>query len=400
MAADIFFDLSVRSVRRHFLRSLLAAVGIVIGVVAITSMGIMGTSMSLSVTDSLTETGNVLVIYPDSGGDGGGKMGGPSGGDEDEYISENQVRDIVRAAGSNEVVPIYSETEQIRAGSEERRATIYGLDTDQLPDLFEVAEGDYPRSTSGVLVGPTLAENLDLKVGTRIKIGDPDDEGQHTVRVNGILEERGMSMDLNTDNAVIASDRWFTSVFGGEGEYDQVNVVVGAIEDIDQVKDDIDRHLNKKDDEVRIWDSGQMLESITSTLDTMTGFIMAIGGISLLVAAVSIFNVMMMSVTERTREIGILRSIGTRRTIVRRMFLYEAFILGGVGAVIGGVLSLVAGYLAVLVMIGDAAYFFTPEALIYVPYGMCIGVAVCVFSGLYPAWKAADLDPVMALAAE
>ena len=87
-----------------------------------------------------------------------------------------------------------------------------------------------------------------------------------------------------------------------------------------------------------------MVESITSTVSSMTTFVTAIAGISLLVAAVSIFNVMMMSVTERVREIGILRSIGTQRSEVLRMFIYEAVIIGIVGAAIGAVLSLIVGY--------------------------------------------------------
>ena len=95
-------------------------------------------------------------------------------------------------------------------------------------------------------------------------------------------------------------------------------------------------------------------------LGTITTFILAIGGISLVVAAVSIFNVMMMSVNERVQEIGILLSIGTEKGEVRRMFLYEALILGIIGAVVGGIMSLIIGYSVVSAMIGSTAYFFLP----------------------------------------
>jgi putative ABC transport system permease protein len=125
-----------------------------------------------------------------------------------------------------------------------------------------------------------------------------------------------------------------------------------------------------------------------------------LGAISLVVAAVSIFNVMIMSVTERVREIGILRSIGTRRSEIRRMFLYEAFIIGFIGAGIGALLSVVSGYLIVLMIVGNTTYFFTPASLLYIPQGMLIGVATCVLSGIYPAWRASDLDPIEALRAE
>jgi putative ABC transport system permease protein len=109
---------------------------------------------------------------------------------------------------------------------------------------------------------------------------------------------------------------------------------------------------------------------------------------------------MMMSVNERIQEIGILLSIGTEKGEVRRMFLYEAFILGVIGAIIGGICSLTIGYAVVSAMIGNTAYFFLPESIIYVPYGMIIGIVVCMVSGLYPAWHASNLDPIDALRSE
>ena len=108
----------------------------------------------------------------------------------------------------------------------------------------------------------------------------------------------------------------------------------------------------------------------------------------------------MMSVTERIREIGILRSIGTQKVEVRKMFLYEAIILGLTGAIIGAIMSLILGWLVVLIMVGTTKYFFTYQSLIYVPMAMAIGIAICIFSGVYPAWKAADLDPIEALRAD
>jgi putative ABC transport system permease protein len=125
-----------------------------------------------------------------------------------------------------------------------------------------------------------------------------------------------------------------------------------------------------------------------------------LGAISLVVAAVSIFNVMIMSVSERVKEIGILRSIGTRKSEIRKMFLYESVIIGLIGAGVGATLSVVSGYLTVLAILGDATYFFTPASLVYVPQGMLIGVGTCMLSGVYPAWRAADLDPIEALRAE
>lgn len=401
---DIIFALSVRSVRLHFLRSVLAALGIVIGVVAIASIGMMGANMTLSVTEELSDMANKLTVTPYTGG-GGGMMGGPGGGggssDDDDAITEKEFKTIQRiVAKYGTAYTIMSESDQIEVGSEEGRATIYGLDAEIMREILTVETGEYPKSTTSVVVGPTLAERLDLKIGSKIDIGDPDEGSTTTVRVVGILEERGMSMDLSTDMAIIGTQKLFVGIYGGEGEYDQVNIVVNDLNDIDAVTEAIEDELNRKEDTVTIQDSSRMTESITSTVSTMTTFVMAIAGISLLVAAVSIFNVMMMSVNERVREIGILRSIGTQRTEILRMFIYEAGILGLVGAVIGAVASIIIGYIVVLGMVGTAEYFFAPGSIGYVPIAMAIGAAICIVTGVYPAWRASNLDPIEALRAE
>ncbi|NYT16469.1 MAG: FtsX-like permease family protein, partial [Methanomicrobiales archaeon] len=102
----------------------------------------------------------------------------------------------------------------------------------------------------------------------------------------------------------------------------------------------------------------------------------------------------------RIREIGILRSIGTQRTEIRKMFIYEAGILGIIGAVIGAAMSVAIGWVVVLAMVGSTEYFLAPASLIYVPSAMLIGVIICVVSGVYPAWRASNLDPIEALRAE
>ncbi|HQL60158.1 MAG TPA: ABC transporter permease [Methanoculleus sp.] len=397
---DIIFALSVRSVRLHFLRSVLAALGIVIGVVAIASIGMMGANMTLSVTEQLSDMANKLTVTPYRGGGGGmmGGFGGGGGSSDDDAITEKEFKTIQRIVTKyGTAYTVRSESDKIEVGSDEGRATIYGLDTETMREILTVETGEYPKSTTSVVVGPTLAERLDLKIGSKIKIGDPDKGSTTTVRVVGILEERGMSMDLSTDMAIIGSDKLFVGIYGGEGEYDQVNVVVSDLNNIETVKTAIENELNRKEDTVTVQDSSRMMESITSTVSTMTTFVMAIAGISLLVAAVSIFNVMMMSVNERVREIGILRSIGTQRAEILRMFIYEAAIIGIVGAIIGAIVSIVIGYVIVVGMIGSAEYFFAPGSIVYVPMAMTVGAGICIATGIYPAWRASNLDPIEAL---
>lgn len=395
---DIFFDLSIRSVKLNFLRSLLASIGIVIGVVAISSMGMLGTNMQLMVKDQLTTGINIITVTSDVVRAEPGQSVSTNTG-----ITEIQLRDIRDAAGINDVIPIDRTSTQFSIGSDDGRGTIYGLDPDDAQTILNVSEGSIIRGESDAIVGATIASRFGVKIGTRIKIGEPNiSVTRPVVRVAGILPTAGLSSSngINTDNAIIVSDTWYAGEFGGGNTYDQVNVYLKDVTTLSAVEDAIDKKVNRNKEIVRISDSSSRITSVSSTLSSLTTFILAIGSISLLVAATSIFNVMMMSVSERVQEIGILLSIGTETGEVRRMFLYEAFILGVIGAVIGGVMSVIIGYSVVSAMIGNTAYFFLPESIVYIPAGMIIGMIVCIVSGLYPAWKASNMDPIDALRAE
>jgi putative ABC transport system permease protein len=383
----IFFEFAKRSIKLHWLRSLLAVIGIVIGVVAIASMGILGNSLVLSVSESLSDVGDTIVIYPHVGG-----VMGPTGTTAaDTVITDRQVQQITRAVAPNDVIPLYLGADRIEVGSEKGVATIYGMNTEDIPLLLDKLEGIFLRGTSGAMVGTALADEFDLKVGSRVTVGDEQ------LRVVGILDERGVGFDINPDFALIVSDRWYESVYEPDG-YDQVIVKVRDLATIDEMKESIDTTLNGRETVVDIFDTKAILESILTVFGQISTFTTAIGGISLVVAGVSIFNVQMMSVTERIREIGIIRSIGTRKREVMRMFLYEAFLLGFVGAGIGGFLSFLGGYVALLVMLdGNTSFLFAPSSLAYIPFGMAFGIGTSLLSGIYPAWKAANLNPIEAL---
>jgi len=406
---DIFFDLSVRSVRLNFMRSILASIGIVIGVIAISSMGMLGTNMQLQVKNQLSAGANTIVITPDvvrMGPPGFTQSGSStSSSSSSSVITKAQLSKIRLAAGANAsaIIPVYSTNTEFTLGSVNGRGTIYGIDPDYITKFLTIENGTNIVGANDALVGSSIAENFELKLGSRVKVGSTTTGSRAEVRVVGILEERGMAADsVSTDNAIIVSEDWYTNQYGGKNEYPQINVIVKNIDTITEVETAIDTRLNanEKTPVIRIRDASSMLSSISSTLDTMTTFILAIGAISLLVAATSIFNVMMMSVNERVQEIGILLSIGTETGEIRRMFLYEAFILGIIGAIVGGIGSLVIGYSVVSAMIGTTDYFFLPESIAYVPIGMIVGIIVCIISGLYPAWHASNMDPIDAMRSE
>jgi putative ABC transport system permease protein len=408
---DIFFSLSVRSVRLNFLRSILASIGIVIGVVAISTMGMLGTNMQLQVKDQLSSSANTIVITADAI-----RMGppgaSPSSSSTESGIKKTQLNKIKAAVGTNgSVIPIYSSNTEFTSGNVPARGMIYGMDPDDVTRFLDVGNGTNIASINEALVGYTLAESLDVTIGDKIKIssassGPPSNSSsasRATVKIVGIIDTRGTVADsVSTDNGIVVSREWYTAQYGGKDVYDQVNVIVDDTDMITEIEDAIDAKLNtdEKTPAVRISDASSQLDTISTTLETLTTFVLAIGGISLLVAAVSIFNVMMMSVNERVQEIGILLSIGTETGEVRKMFVYEALILGILGAGIGGVMSLVIGYSVVDAMMGTTEFFFLPDSLLYVPEGMLVGMVVCVLSGLYPAWKASNMDPIDALRSE
>jgi putative ABC transport system permease protein len=403
---DIFFNLSVRSVRLNFLRSMLAAIGIVIGVVAIASMGMLGTNMQLEVKDQLSSSANTIVISSDSV-----RMGPPGftpSSSTASGVTKTELTKITSVVGTNgTVIPVYSTNGEFTINSVAGRGSIYGLDPGDISKFLTLNQsygnGTMDLGVNEVLVGATIAEEFNLKVGTRIKIGSFSSASRPELRIAGVLKARGTVADgISTDNGIVVNSKWYTDQYGGKNKFTQVNVIVKDVDNISDIESALDAKINTnaKVPSVRITDATSQLETETATLSTETEFLEAIGAIALLVAAVSIFNVMMMSVSERIQEIGILLSIGTEKGEVRRMFIYEAFILGLLGAGIGGISSLIIGYSVVEAMIGTTAYFFQPASILYVPAAMLIGVVVCVISGVYPAWRASNMDPIDALRSE
>jgi len=396
----IFWEIAKRNIRLHMLRSTLAMLGIVIGVVAIASMGILGNSMVSSVSASLNSVGDSVIVSPYSGSNGGMGPGGGGGASsvQDQYISDSNFQKIKQAVAPNVAIPVHQTSQRmsVGVGSDDIVATIYGVDPQYIPDLnLALTSGAYSSGNSGCLVGSEFAKDNNIRVGSRISIGS---DGQYgTLRVTGIIEERGMSFDLSTDNALVVTRDWYESNFGDIDQYDQVVVKVKEDQDTAKVKQIVEKQLNRRDKIVSVTDSKATLSSIYETFGTITTFVTAIGGISMIVAGVSIFNIMMMSVNERIKEIGIMRSIGTQKKEVMSMFIYEAAIIGVIGSVVGGILSLFAGYAISALMLGTTEYLWTLSTAFSVAEGVGFGIVICLACGVYPAWQAANLNPIDAL---
>ena len=392
----IFWEIAKRNIRINVLRSSLAMLGIVIGVVAIASMGILGNSLVASVADSLSSVGDSVIVTPYSGGGSGGF--GSGGSSDSPKITDQNFQQIKRVAAPNVAIPVYQTAEHMKigVGGDDIVAVIYGLPSDDVPDLLKLQDGVYNNGNSGCLIGPTFAKDHNLKVGSRIAIGTDGEKG--TLRVTGIIEERGMSFDISTDSAIVVTKEWFENTYNRNADYDEVVVKVKN-GDTAGIKTAIENQLNKRKDQkiVSVMDSKATLATIYSTFGMVTTFVTAIGGISMVVAGVSIFNVMMMSVTERIKEIGIMRSIGTQKKEVMSMFIYEAAIIGVVGSTIGGVMSIIAGYAISALVLNTTKHLFTVANALSVAEGMGFGIVICLACGLYPAWRAANLNPIDAL---
>ncbi|MFA5236853.1 MAG: ABC transporter permease [Methanoregula sp.] len=397
--STIFWEISKRNIRIHMLRSSLAMLGIIIGVVAIASMGILGNTIVQEVSSSLSSVGDSVIVTPYAGG-GGGMGGGGGGHSANLYLTNQNFQQIKRSVAPNVAIPVMSTSAHMKVGvgSDDIVASIYGIPSDDTKKLLpDLEAGDYSNGNSGCLVGTTFAKDHNLKVGSRISIGQNGEYG--ALRVTGIIKERGMSFDISTDNALVVTQDWFESAF--DTTDDELNEVVVKVTNGDtaDVKTTIEKQLNRntKDKTVSVIDSKATLASIFETFGMVTTFVTAIGGISMIVAGVSIFNIMMMSVNERIKEIGIMRSIGTQKKEVMSMFIFEAAIIGVVGSVIGGVLSFIAGYAISSLMFNTTEYLFTVASMLSVAEGVGFGIVICLLCGLYPAWQAANLNPIDAL---
>ena len=374
----MYLKLARRNLSRHTFRTILAVIGIVIGVIAISSLGILGNSLRLTAHEFIGDIGNELLVFP----------GYESGETE---ITEKQYEEMQRIMGIEHAIPVSSEGDAIDLRKESTYAGIYGMHGDDMQYILEIDKGHFLRGDSdNCVVGSRLAEGYDLRVGSKVTIKDTD------FKVVGILAEQGFGVGVSADQAVIISHRMFSKLYDTDG-YDQVIVQVRNIEDVEAVKAAIENRFNRREEVMTVMAMNMVLEGANEFFGYISKFLMGIGAISLVVAGVSILNVMLMSTMERTKEIGIMKAIGASRKEIMTMFLLETVILGVFGSLIGGVLSFAGGFIINSIILKDISYLFAPSSLLYIILGMGFGVATGLLGGLYPAWKASRLKPLDAL---
>ncbi|ADQ67717.1 ABC transporter involved in lipoprotein release, permease component [Halogeometricum borinquense DSM 11551] len=365
-----------RNLSRNRLRSALAALGIIIGVLAIASLGMFGTTLRAGATDQLGDIGNGIRISPNAQ-------------EGYERLTERDVVDIRRVADEGTVVPVRTRHSELSYGDKKTVSTVYGIDNPG--EMYEATDGRAPgRLHRGALVGSRVADQLEIESGNRITVGN------QSFRVIGVLEEQDGFSLLNPNGAVMIPVKSFSGYNYGSG-YSQVVVQTPSSEAANETAVAVRQELNDREEKVTVFELGSITDGINQFFGILNAFLIGVGSISLVVAGVSILNVMLMSTIERRQEIGVLRAVGVQKLDVVRMILAEAGLLGLVGGFFGAILAVFAGLILNQVVISNPWLTFAPQNLLYIGLAVGFGIVTSVLSGLYPAWKAATERPVEAL---
>ena len=364
--------LAWRNLRRNRLRSILAALGIAIGVFVIVVLGVFGTVLQLSASQELGGIGNQVIVSP-------------SDDTQADALTPRQIQTVERAAvGRGTAVPVYIENSLVTAGGERSPAQVYGIDNPAA--LFTGKDEPLPaRHRGGAYVGTSVANSLDLQVGRTVEV-----EGEQ-YRVVGLLASSEDITPIQANSAIVLAEREFT------GGYDQAVVVADSPNDARTVAAEIDAQLNVRTERVDIFELSELLATISEFFTLLNRFLIALGSVSLIVAGVSIFNLMLMSTAERRGEIGLMRAVGIHRESVLRLLLAEAMLLGAIGGFLGALLSGLAALLLWAVTPVGLDVVVVARNGGFLVGGFLFGIVVALVSGAYPAWKAAGERPVEAL---
>jgi putative ABC transport system permease protein len=397
--------LAVRDLRRHTLRTTLTALGIIIGVGAVITMVGLGQGAGAEVEEQVNRLGqNVVLVFPGARSLGGVSIGGGSANTltiQDAIALRDEIPEVVAASPE-----VRSQT-QVVYGNRNWSTRVYGQSHDYLQIRqwpIEMGamytEEDVANAAQVAVIGRTIVDEL----------FDGSDPIGETVRVRGVplrivgtLEPKGMSLmgSVQDDIVIVPYSTAFQRISGRSHAmvinlqvYDQNSMEIAQAKITDLLRE---RHGLGPDQEndFTVQTQEEVTEAATETSRVMTFLLASIAGISLFVGGIGIMNVMLVSVSERTREVGLRLSVGARGRDVLSQFLVEAVVLCMLGG-IGGILVGIAATEVIARYAGWPALFSTEAMLVAVG----VSAAVGLFFGFYPAWKASRLDPIVALRRE
>lgn len=395
--------IAVRALANNKLRGFLTMLGIIIGVASVITMLAIGQGSKRSIQAQISEMGsNMIMIHPGADVRGGVRQDASAM----ETLKLQDYEDIVdETRFVSAVSPSVNSSGQAIYGSNNAPTTVYGISPDYLEirrykvedgDMF--TEQDIQTAAKVCVVGKTVVDNLfpdgSNPVGKVIRFQ------KLPFRIVGVLESKGYnSMGMDQDDLILAPYTTIQKKVLAITHLQGITCSALKEEYTDQAIDEISEILRRNhklkesdDDDFTIRSQQELSTMLTSTTDMMTVLLAAVAGISLLVGGIGIMNIMYVSVTERTREIGLRMSIGAKGIDILAQFLIESILI----SVTGGLIGVVFGVGAALVVNGVAHF------PIYIqPWSVILSFAVCtvtgVFFGWYPAKKAAQLDPIEAI---
>lgn len=398
------FKIALRAIAANKLRSFLTMLGIIIGVASVIAMMAIGQGSKKSIQANIAEMGsNMIMIRP-------GQDKGPGGAQQDASDMQTlKLKDYETLKEQSKylaaISPSVNASGQFINGNNNTPSTIYGISADYLEirqlkieDGEMFSEEDVKTSAKVCVIGKTVADNLftngEDPVGKVIRYN------KIPFRIVGVLKSKGYnSFGMDQDDMVLAP---YTTVMkrilsvtylqGINASAITENMTDLAIEDVTNILRENHKLKGTDEDNFTIRSQQEMAEMMNSTSDTMTILLLVVACISLVVGGIGIMNIMYVSVTERTKEIGLRMSVGARGVDILNQFLIEAILLSVTGGLIGVALGVGASYAVKLIA----------HWPIYIqPWSIIMSFAVCTFTGVffgwYPAKKAAQLDPIEAI---
>ena len=392
--------LSLREIRRNLMRSFLTILGIVIGVAAVVTMVTLGNGATQAVSDQISSLGsNLLILRPGQRlGPGRGSAGAPNFKVADAEAIRTQVSSL------NAVAPTVTSNVTLVYGAENWSSTITGTTNDYFAaGNWRLAEGRLftggeERAGKAVcVIGATVRQQL---FGQQNPLGDAIRIKQFSCEVIGLLAAKGQgAMGMDQDDVVVMPLRTVQRRLTGNQDVRTIMISMqdGAsaeqvIEQVKQLMRERRKISASEDDNFSVMDTKQIAQALSGTIGTMTTLLGAVAAVSLLVGGIGIMNIMLVSVTERTHEIGIRLAIGALEHEVLMQFLTEAVVLSALGGLIGIFLAVVACYS--LAQVISVPFLFNPGINLLAFF---FSAAIGVIFGYVPARRAARLDPIEAL---
>jgi len=407
------FVIAIRSLAANKMRSSLTMLGIIIGVGAVITLMALGRGVEANITSGIESVGtNLISIMPQSTETEG--FAAMSPGYSTPSITLEDSNALERIPHVTAVAPTNENFIRAIAGSESKVAILHGTTPEYLEAYnYELGSGQFITNRHNavrdmvVVLGYEPAKDLfgdDDPIGQRIKM-----KGYRFIVIGVMAEKGGSMMGYSLDNIIIVPITTYQARLypqrtpSGEDAVAGIAVKVDDSEHIDEVKENIEAILTKRHKldpdekaDFAVVGSEQFLDMFSQITGILTLFLGAIAGISLIVGSIGIMNIMLVSVTERTREIGIRKAVGAKRRDILLQFLIEAATL----SLVGGGIGITGGWLVAFIISKIDFGGFIIEASVtagIVILAVSVSVIIGIFSGMYPAWKASRLNPIDAL---